>query len=288
MNAGKLVAEIAVIAILAYCCYSAVLDAVPLDQEDMQNPISMSDPVIDITPTSGLEMQFRFKVDITSNLPQDVEDVKFAMYLGSGENKIKLTEAQVGAVVSKSTTTLDSGAVNIPTYAIMAYGICSVNEDGTVSVPLCTQIAFKYFKWQESHLVDLSLTIKTAYPMDCPVIPVFETSGTTSSVTLDIKDDDGIYKQVADYMKSKGCDDVTLTVGGADVNIQINTVGGNTSVAFKADGADGKNAYTIMQEYLDAHESLDLTYGGDTYSLDKENAQTFISLIEMMYGKGSA
>ena len=80
MNAGKLVAQIAVVAIIVYCSYSAVISAIPMNSEDMKNPVSGLETLSVEPRVNGANIEVEVKGDITSNLPQDVVDTKYVMY----------------------------------------------------------------------------------------------------------------------------------------------------------------------------------------------------------------
>jgi len=289
MNAGKLIAQIAALAIIVYCSYSAVISAIPLDPDDLKDPLKI-DMGVDSGSESldGLNLKFTVSGSVTSRLPQDIKDVGFAMYLGSGSDKINVGSIHLGSIKAKDTTVFDPLEVSIPVYAVVAFTGYSPTETG-FNVPLCTEIEFKYLEWQESHLIDLGIIVKANYEIK-NAIPHASTYGTNGAkVTVDVPAGTTVYDAAIDKMKSAGLDDVTLTCNGSTIHIGLVESAGITSVSFEVDGNMEKTAYQLMKEYMTDHEGvLSFHYMSSDYEISSENASAFVDLIEKLYKEASA
>lgn len=284
MNAGKLVAEIAVLAIVAYCCYGAVVDAVPEDVNTLSNPVSGMDSIQPSISSDGLNISVTLSGTLTNNLPQDLVDVGVAIYIGSGSEKMKL--ASVTRTLPTDTPVNIDQTLTIPVYAIMAYSTClESNEDnGNITLPLCMKISFKYFEWAGSHLVDMSLTVKTNLPMGgMTAVPTVTGDPSDNSAQVSIDTTSGFLSDIMSGMPPE-FENVTLECGDAKIHFEIT----GDNLIFKVSGNSTQDAEDILEDYLEANGKIDMTFGGETYTLDKEQSEALLEVLDALYDKVGA
>ncbi|MCQ2084845.1 MAG: hypothetical protein MJZ21_01700 [archaeon] len=303
MNAGKLVAQLAVVAIIAYCCYGAIVTSLPMSQEELEqltaNPFEVDAPTL-----SGSCDGMNFKMTmtggmITSHLPADIADVYVTLYVGAGNMKLDLGTINVGTLVPDVPTPL-SGMVDAPIYALLAYSATSTNNDGVMSIPLCMKVGFKYFEWQGSHLLDLSVTLKNYIEFE-GTTPEITTVGDNAKVDITLDDTKGgLLEDAATNLKTQFPEIFTHTnpeddgkaiinFGDAQVKIAIDDSGSTTKVSIEAIGGDGHTAAEIMKNSVKDDGTLDLSIVGYTDplpALNAENTATFIAVIESLYNTG--
>ncbi len=290
MNAGKLVAQIAVVAIIVYCSYSAVISAIPMNNEDMKNPVSGLETLSVKPGVSGANIVVEVKGDITSNLPQDVVDTKFVMFVGKGESKIALCELNLGNLVSKKPTSL-ARTITIPICTILAYSCSGIDDSGNLTIPISTQVAFKYFEWQQSYLIDLDITLNNkTMPIETKVAaPSFsiDKSTNTASMTIEIPSDGGTFlNSVLNDPETKSS--YTFSCGDATFTADISK-GSSIGLNLTATGTADKTASAILQEFMDAHGGiLTVTYGGNPYEIDSTNAAAFVEMLSELYERAGA
>ena len=280
MNAGKLVAQIAALAIIVYCSYSAVISAIPLDKEDMTHPLEGLDGMAVNTTMSGVNLNVSIEGDITSNLPQDIVGVKVAFYIGKDATMITLLEKDIGTIQSKVPYHLTANA-SIPMCTILSYAVCAIDDSGTMKVPIRTQVEFKYFEWQDSYLVDLGITVNMNYETTVPPIPapVYDPSDHSVSMEIDLSSaGSDLISAIATHV---GNGTYEFTCNGASFTATID----GTDLTLEAAGDADKTAVQMLQEYLDDNGSLTVIYGGDPYVIDKDNAESFINILKVFYDK---
>ena len=282
MNAGKLIAQIAAFAIIIYCSYSAVISAVPLDANDLQHPLDGLDEMTVGTSLVDGNLNVTINGEVKSNLPQDIVGVKIAFFIGKGDTKITLAQSDVGTIKSKTPTPINEAA-SIPICTILSYSVCSIDSSGHMSLPIRTQLEFKYFEWQGSYLIDLGITVNMDYETDVPA-PTYssgENNSVTMAVTLD-GDSDDLVATIASHL-----DDGTYVFecGDATITIEKSTVGSDPKIEFTASGNATDNASEILKDYLEANGNITFTYDGHDYVIDKDNAESFISILNTLYGK---
>ena len=280
MNAGKLIAQIAAIAIIAYCSYSAVISAIPLDKEDLQNPMEGLDSMSVNTTMSGVNLNVSVEGDITSNLPQDIVGVKVAFFIGKDSTKITLLEKDIGTIQSKTPYHLTANT-SIPMCTILAYAVCAIDDSGIMKVPIRTQVQFKYFEWQDSYLVDLGITVNMNYETTVPTIPTPTYDPSDHSVSMDVDLSSAGSDLISAIATHIADDTYTFSCNGAT----FTAVKSGTDITLEATGNTEETAAQLLQKYLDDNGSLTVTYGGDDYVIDKENAESFINILKVFYDK---
>ena len=287
MNAGKLVAQIAAIAIIAYCSYSAVISAIPLDKEDLQNPMEGLDKLDVTTDMDDLNLVVKVKGDIESNLPQDIVGVKLAFFIGKDTTKLTLFSMDVGTIPSESTYTIDE-SMSVPIYTILAYSVCAIDDLGIMKIPIRTQLEFKYFEWQDSYLIDLGITVNLNYETTIPT-PSITKDPSTNSVTMELDFGDLSSPETKDLVseitKHISAGTYTFTCDGAEFIADIDKSGATPILTITASGTPSATAYEILQTYLDSHEELTLSDGTNDYTINKDNAESFIEILKVFYGK---
>ena len=279
MNAGKLVAQLAALAIIVYCSYSAVISAVPLDKEDVQNPISGLKDLTVASSVSGANLDVSITGPIESNLPQDVVDAKIAFYIGKGDTKLTLVESNIGTIASKATTDIN-GSGHIPLCSILAYSVCAFDDEGHLKIPIRTELEFKYFEWQDSYLIDLGITINVIHETALPTPPaiVKDDSDHSVTLTLDLGSGDTL---VSDIVTSLGDGDYNFVFGDAKFSASIS----GSTVTLKATGTDTENAVDILTDYIETHDPISFEYNSISYEIDKDTAESFIDILKIMYAK---
>ncbi len=286
MNAGKLVAQIAVIAIIVYCSYSAVISAIPMNSEDLKNPITGLDSLSIGTTLDGANLKVDVGGEITSNLPQDIVDTKFALFVGKGDAKIALCELELGNLVSKQPVSLDK-EISIPICTLLAYSCSGVNDEGKLTIPVSTQIAFKYFEWQQSYLIDLDITVNnTQMPIETEIgAPSFdyESATNTASMTVTIPaDGETLLDAVVDNLSAGTYD---FTCNGATFTAELDKSSG-IGLTVSAAGNSTQTAAELLQSYMDSHGGkLSITYGGNDYEIDGTNAAAFVEMLSELYDR---
>ena len=277
MNAGKLIAQIAALAIIVYCSYSAVISAIPLDKEDLTHPLDGFEAMTVTSTVSGVNLTVTVDGDLTSNLPQDIVGVKMAFFIGKDATKITLLEKDIGTIQSKTPYHLNANAT-IPVCTILAYSVCCIDDSGVMKVPIRTQVEFKYFEWQDSYLVDLGITVNAIYETPVPTPTI--TSGPDHSVEMELdlsSAGSDIISEIATYI---GDGTYEFTCNGATFSATI----AGTDLTLEAVGNSDHTATELLQDYLDSHGSLTVTYGSTDYVIDKNNAESFIHIIDLFYG----
>ena len=286
MNAGKLIAQIAVLAIVVYCCYGAIIQAIPLGISSTEDAFQVDNMTVN-TETDGLELTVDFKGSITSGLPQDVDDVTATISIGDEEERLNLASVDVGSLKAKSTTDIAT-TQTIPTYAVLAYGV-DVDDSGTLTVPLVLEFTFKYMKWQGSYLIDLGVGVKQDLKMVTgatkPVVTVDPADNSANiSMSLDSSAaDNPLLNAIIDQLNNLDKKNYELACGDAKVVFETKTDGTKANLSMKFVGNSTMNAADLMRSSLDENGSLILTFEGNEYSLEKENAETFISLVDRIY-----
>lgn len=282
MNAGKLVAEIAVLAIVAYCCYGAVAAAIPQDVTALGEPVSGMDHVQIETSQDGLNVNVTIKGELTNNLPQDLDDVEVTVYLGSGSEKLKLAGVTKTLTAGKAVPLDES--MTIPVYAVMACTANIEDKDGKLTLPLSTKIAFKYFDWQDTHLVDMGMTVRTDLPIDGIGRPeiTYPDSGDKTKVQVEMKTDSGIIRDVISALPSE-YKNKNIELESGDARISFYTDGSEIVFTVAGDGTD--DAAKILGKNLGTAGKLTFTYDGKDYGLEKEQSEALIKIIDGMYGE---
>ncbi len=287
MNAGKLVAQIAVVAIIVYCSYSAVISAIPMDKEDLQNPITGLDSLSIGTTLDGANLKVSVDGEITSNLPQDIVDTKFALFVGKGDAKIALCELELGNLVSKQPLPLDR-EITIPICTLLAYTCSGVNDEGKLTIPVSTQIAFKYFEWQQSYLIDLDITVNnTQMPIEAEVgVPTLDYDSATNTASMSIDIPEGGETLLESVVENLSEDSYEFTCNGATFTASIDTSGSDIGLTVSAAGTSTQTAAELLQSYMDEHEGvLEVTYGGNNYEIDGTNAAAFVEMLSELYDR---
>lgn len=285
MNAGKLIAQIAALAIIVYCSYSAVISAIPLDKEDMTHPLEGLDTMSVGTSVSGGNLNVTIDGNVTSNLPQDIVGVKIAFFIGNDATKVTLAQSDIGTIKSKTPTMIDE-AVSIPICTILAYSVCSIDSEGHMKIPIRTQMEFKYFEWQDSYLIDLGITVNMNYETTVPV-PTYSSDPSTNSVTMELDlgtmgSDSDLVTAIANNISDTTYD---FECGDAHFSVTKTTVGGSPHLEMTASGNSTDDAVKILTDYLAEHDNITFTYGGNPYVIDKDNAASFINILSVLYGK---
>lgn len=291
MNAGKLVAQITVLAIVVYCCYGAFASAMP---SDMTNPISISGPEgeesfkFSTSCPDGLNLTISVDGNVHSNLPQDIKDVRIQFFLGSAGMRTMIADEIIGTI-AKGVTPVHASLV-IPTYTVLAYAITGIS-DGQMKIPIAVSLAFKYLEWQGSHLIDLNLLSSVTVPVTTGVTLTPEIStgdnGTKVSVDLDKSTEDTGKTLLESAIEYFGTAEHTITApGGATITVKATDNSSSYNLTMEATGTDLKNAAQILKDAL-TDDGLKLTFDGSTeITIPKENAETYIALIELLYAKG--
>lgn len=285
MNAGKLVAQIAALAIIVYCSYSAVISAVPMNTEDLQNPVSGLNTMQVRPELNGGNLDISIEGDLTSNLPQDIVDVKIGFFIGKGNTKVTLIESTIGTLPSKSPIHI-SEALSIPMCTILSYAACAINPDGTMKIPLHTQVAFKYFEWQSSYLIDLDITVNTDYQTEItpPVITKGANNEVSMELTIDSIPEESKRDLITAFIASPYVSgDYTFTCNGASFSANVDKSGSKPVFTITATGTADKTATELLQSYLDEHGSLTVEYNSSDYTIDKSNAESFIAILSTLY-----
>ncbi len=290
MNAGKLIAQIAVLAIVVYCCYGAIVQAIPLGISSTEDAFQVNNMEVN-TSTDGLELTVNFKGSVTSGLPQDVDDVTVTISIGDKEERLNLASVDVGSLKAKSTTDITT-TQTIPTYAVLAYGV-DVDESGTLTVPLVLEFTFKYMKWQGSYLVDMGVGVKQDLKMvtgaTLPKVELGDNNSARISMSLDSSAaDNPLLNAVIDQLNNLDKKNYELACGDAKVVFKTDTHDSKADLSMEFVGNATENAADLMRSSLDENGSLTLTFEGKEYTLEKENAETFISLVDRIYSEASA
>ena len=279
MNAGKLVAQIAALAIIIYCSYSAVISAIPLDKEDMTHPMEGLD-TLTVSPTlSGANLDISITGHVQSNLPQDIVDVKIAFYIGKGDTKITLAESNIGTIASKTLTDIN-GSGHIPICSILAYSVCALDDAGHLTIPIRTQMEFKYFEWQGSYLIDLGITVNMNFETALPSTPTITKDDADHSVTMSIDIGSG-ETLVSDIVSSLGDGSYSFEFGDAEFSASIS----GSTVELKATGTSTEDAVAILTDYIATHDPITFEYNSTNYEIDKDTAEAFIEILKVLYGK---
>ena len=279
MNAGKLIAQIAALAIIVYCSYSAVISAIPLDKEDMTHPMEGLDSLT-VSPTlSGANLDVSITGQVQSNLPQDIVDVKIAFYIGKGDTKITLAESNIGTIASKTLTDIN-GSGHIPICSILAYSVCALDDAGHLTIPIRAQMEFKYFEWQGSYLIDLGITVNMNFETALPSTPTITKDDADHSVTMSIDIGSG-ETLVSDIVSSLGDGSYSFEFGDAEFSASIS----GSTVELKATGTSTEDAVAILTDYIATHDPITFEYNSTNYEIDKDTAEAFIEILKVMYGK---
>ena len=288
MNAGKLIAQIAVLAIVVYCCYGAIVQAIPMGISSTEDAFQVNDMTVN-TKTDGLELEVSFEGSVTSGLPQDVDDVTVTISIGDEEERLKLAKVDVGSLKAKSTTTI-AKTQKVPTYAVLAYGV-DIDETGTLTVPMVLEFTFKYMKWQGSYLIDLGVGVKQDLKMVTGAsVPTVTGDPTNNSAKIAMTFDSSVTDNplLNAIIKDLGTATYTMTCGDAEVIFKTDTSGTVADLSMEFIGNSTTNAADLMRSSLNDDGSLTLTYNGTDYNLDKENVETFISLVDRIYSEVGA
>ncbi len=287
MNAGKLIAQIAVLAIVVYCCYGAIVQAIPTGISSTEDAFQVNNMEVN-TSTDGLELTVDFKGSVTSGLPQDVDDVTVTISIGDKEERLKLAKVDVGSLKAKSTTDI-STTQTIPTYAVLAYGV-DVDDTGTLTVPMVLEFTFKYMKWQGSYLVDMGVGVKQDLKMvagaTVPQVTAAPNNGAKISMTLTEDESAGspLVNAILTQLASTGDQKYEMTCGDAKITLESKPDGTSSAdLSLTFSGNESTTAVELMKSSLEENGKLVMTYDGTEYSLEKENAQTFISLVDKIY-----
>ncbi len=289
MNAGKLVAQIAVVAIVVYFTYTAVVAAVPTDVHSMDDIFSVTEDFSVNTESidGGMNMKVTVNGAVATKLPQNLEGVYIDVHMGDIGKRTEIAHADIGTIKAKDTTVINASSI-VPTYAIMAYAVNGIDSEGNITVPLVLSFGFKYMEWYGVYLVDLGLDIKQNLQVAAGVSMPEKGAGTgDSSAKVKVVIDgsanetiDGIAKSLVDA----GKDDFTLTTSnGASINVKITDEGGGKAgIAINAAGAGDKSAVDLLKEAV-GEDGLTLTYDGNPFTITKENAAAFIELVTELY-----
>ena len=300
MNAGKLVAQVAVVAIVVYCCYGAIVEALPTNANDLQdlvkNPVSVSQPEVS-AGIDGASLNVTISTDITSHFPQDIDGVYMKIFLGEKAIKVKFGQITIGTLEPNVAKHFEE-TISIPLYLVASYAICSADGDG-MKLPLCTEVGFKYFKWQGDYLVDLGITMK--YDVDISgatvIAPTIYNDGQDAKmeVSVDTTGEGNILKTALEYLDTSGMMDsgkITLTCGDAEFVITPVDNGSTVDVLFDVHGADGKTAVDIIKQVVAENDGVlqfeCAAYSGTIPPVTDENVDTFISIISTLYAGASA
>lgn len=284
MNVGKLIAEIAVLAIVVYCCYGAIVQAIPTDVDSFEDAFQVEEMNVG-TSMNGLELTVTLDGSVRSKLPQDVDDVTVGIAIGEKDVRTDLTSVSVGTMKSNATTII-SAVSDIPVYAILAYSI-ETDDNGDLTVPLVLSFAFKYMKWEGSYLIDMGLGVRQDLEMAAGTAPTVTSGDGPNSaklqMTLDGSDTDGMINSVARSLAGSGTSTYNMTCGDAEMDFGVTKISDSYTLTMNFSGDETQNASQIMQTYLNTNGKLDLKYGEDTYSLEKNDAETFIKLVDEIY-----
>lgn len=294
MNVGRLAAKLVVLAVIIYCCYSAIVEAIPTNGEDltnlMKNPVSVDQPQVSAA-VDGIELKVTVETEVTSHFPQDVDDVYLKILLGEQNTKILLGQVNLG-VLQPNVTKHVSETLSIPLYLVASYAICTSDGDG-LKLPLCAECGFKYFKWNGDHLIDLGITLKYTTEISGATVSaptVYGDHNENAKMTVDITSAD-VLKDAIDALSASDLMDggkVTLTCGGAEFVI---TPDGD-NITFDVHGADGKNAVEVIKKAVAENDGklqfACAAYSGDIPPVTGDNVDAFLSILEVLYAGGSA
>ena len=289
MNAGKLVAQIAVIAIVVYFTYTAVVAAVPTDVRGVDDIFSVSEDFSVNTESidGGMNMKVTVNGAVSTKLPQNLEGVYIDVYMGDISKRTEIAHADIGTIKAKATTPINASST-IPTYAIMAYAVNGINDEGNIVVPLVLSIGFKYMEWYGVYLVDLGVDLKQNLEIAAGVNMPEKGPGTGDSsakvkVVIDGTASDTI-DGIAKSLHDAGKDDFTLsTENGANINVKITDEGGGkTGITINASGAGDKSAVDLLKEAV-GEDGLTLVYNEESFTITKDNAAAFIELVTELY-----
>lgn len=286
MNAGKLVAQIAVVAIVVYFCYSAVATAIPTELNDPAKIFGPEGNFEIQSEADGLNMKVTISGAVHSTLPQDVHDVRVQFFLGEPNMRTMIADEFIESI-PKGITPINA-TLTIPTYSIIAYAVTGITEDHKVSIPMAISFSFKYMEWQGTHLVDLGMTTATKIALASGVTLTPEVSsgehGTKVSVTVDKETNPELIESAIEIM---GEGTHTITVPGSDATITIGVTSDTDSygLSLEATGNTVKNAVDLLSEKI-TEDGLTLSYGGEEFTLTKANAEAYIALIQVLYDKG--
>ncbi len=288
MNAGKLIAQIAVLAIVVCCCYGTIIKAIPLNITSPEDLFQVN--TMDVTThTDGLNLTVDFKGSVTSGLPQDVDNVTVTISIGEREERLKLTTIDIGSLKAKTTTEITK-TETIPTYALLAYDI-NVDESGTLTVPMVLEFTFKYMKWQGSYLIDMGIGIDQDFSMVTGATAPVVTKGAGPndariSISLSKDGSNPLLNAIVDQLNNLGEKEYVMKCGEASISFKTDSSGtSSTDLWMEFTGNANDNAANIMRTYLEEKGELTLTFDGKEYTLEKENAETFLSLIDKIYEK---
>lgn len=289
VNVGKLIAQVSVLAIVVYCCYGAIVQAVPLDVSSAEEAFQVNDLSVN-TSTNGLELTIDFEGSVTSGLPQDVDDVTIGISVGDKTSRMRLTSVDVGTLKAKSTTEISSTS-SIPTYALLAYGV-DVDNTGTLTIPMILDFTFKYMKWQGTYLVDMGVGVKQDLDMvtgaTAPTVKVTGTDATISMTLTKDSSNNSLVNTIVDQLNNSGTGNYNMSCGDAELILSVSGTGSDATLSLKFTGDPTRTAAEIMKSNLETDGKLVFVYDGKNYELEKENAETFISLVEEIYTKGSS
>ena len=196
---------------------------------------------------------------------------------------------EIIGTIAKGVTPVHASLV-IPTYTVLAYAITGIS-DGQMKIPIAVSLAFKYLEWQGSHLIDLNLLSSITVPVTTGVTLTPEVStgdnGTKVSVDLDKSTEDTGKTLLESAIEYFGTAEHTITApGGATITVKATDNSSSYNLTMEATGTDLKNAAQILKDAL-TDDGLKLTFDGSTeITIPKENADTYIALIELLYAKG--
>lgn len=289
MNAGKLVAQIAVVAIVVYFTYTAVVAAVPTDVRNFNDVFNVSEDFSVNTETvdSGMNMKVTVNGAVTTKLPQNLEGVYIDVYMGDITKRTQIAHADIGTIKAKDTTPINASST-IPTYAVLAYAVTGLDKDGNITVPLVLSFGFKYMEWYGVYLVDLGMDLKQNLKIATGVSTPEKGAGDGDSsaklkVVIDDTTGDTMYG-IAKGLIDEGKDTFTLKTGdpGAAITVKLTDDGSKMSISINAAGVGDKSAVDLLKEAV-GEDGLTLMYGDEAFTVNKENAAAFIELVTELY-----
>ena len=288
MNAGKLVAQIAVVAIVVYFTYTAVAAAVPTDVHNMNDLFSVTDDFAVNTESidDGMNMKITVSGAVATKLPQNLEGVYIDVFIGEKNMRTEIAHADIGAIKAKDTTVINTTSI-IPTYALLAYAVNGTDAEGNITVPLVLSFGFKYMEWYGVYLVDLGMNIKQTMTVATGVgMPEKGAGDGDHSAKVKVVMDGSaneLIDGVTEKLTESGMTDFTLDANGASISVKITDEGGGkTGLTINAAGAGDKSAVALLTEAI-GEDGLTLKHGEDSFTITKENADAFIALITTLY-----
>ncbi len=288
MNGPKLVAEILVVVIIVGCCYSVFSEAIPTEYPPVD--IKADESTKNELSYSGMEVTIKTQsYIIDSKMPSDITDVYIELALDAPSQKYHLGTIDIGTISANATTHTERQTITVPAYVILA-SLASNSDGGTIKTPILAKLHFSYLEYRGEKLIDLGLNLRVDMGFDGGV--KVEHDGNTAKMTIDVPDS-GFTKDIVG-IADRVCDsegNCTLGIEGCpDVGFKLNVSPDGKTVSFAVSGVDG-TAYDVMNSFFKDKDEVTINYKGsseESYTVTKEQAESFSKVIESFYGGISA